>query len=224
MGDMHQIVYFRAAANNRRTGFGAVDCGIGSDLHVIADLHYPRMRQSCIAIIVSAETKTFRAYHRSRANHYSRADAASAMNDYSGIKPRPRSQPAVFSYIHIWKQHAPIGDNCASSDITVRADCDIFAQHSPRLYHTPSRNSHSGQSLIVLKMIQYSGECGIRVRYFDHTFVRRVAIHIISNHDAAGSRRHRSFQITIIRRQNHIFAIGVIDTADSANNLVQISV
>ena len=121
MANLHQIVNLRTAGNVSFADTGAVDAGVGLNLHVVLDDHGHRLRDFVpVAVIIFSEAKSIAANNHPILQQHIVSQATLLADDRVGM-----SREVVTDF------HAAI-NNDVRQQHGVFPDLDIFADHDVR--------------------------------------------------------------------------------------------
>src|SRR4029077_6955307 len=98
----------------------AIDRRVRSDLHVIADLHQPRLRKFEVAPFARRISKSVRADHRTGMNFHA------ISHTHAAVKSHPRMQPAVRT------DPATRRDDAMRADLRTLTNMNVLTNHRVR--------------------------------------------------------------------------------------------
>src|SRR5712691_7990285 len=121
VGYLHQVVNLDACADVCDIERAAVDCGVGADLHFVADLNRPHLRELPLLPFPKDVTEAIRADHCARMDDDAVAQARAGVECNAGI------QFAILSQLRRTPQKAERADFAACPDLDVALDYSVGA-------------------------------------------------------------------------------------------------
>ena len=97
VGDLHQVVDLRPAADPGLTQGRPVYAAVAADIHIVLDHHPPELRDLAMALPVPAKTETVPAQYRPRMDDTALPDAGTAVQGRIGLdhRVRPEGHPGA---------------------------------------------------------------------------------------------------------------------------------
>ena len=120
MRDLHEIINFRALADDRRAERAAVNRYACADFHVVADDHVSDLRHFAMNAAVLHVTKTVRANHRVGVDAHALADFRARINRH------------VRKQIHVVAELGVVADEIAALQDRPRTDLHALANDAIR--------------------------------------------------------------------------------------------
>src|SRR5258708_12442208 len=134
---MHQVIQLHSFRNPRIVQRPSVNRSVPPNLHIVRNLHQPRLRKFPITLAIECKSKPIRSQHRSRMNLHTMSDAHSRVKRHSWVNsavfsdPASRSNHTVRSNLRAISNVSILADPCIPSDTPVPPN-PPHPPHNPR--------------------------------------------------------------------------------------------